>query len=114
MVFCRKSTLLCRQLVRRSMVFSTVQISMPGTSCARASGIASMHAIDIIGVKRTIRPAVKILIGCAHGSICWELAASHGRIPYGNRIRALRFAFSEKHQMATRERRLAEFNGEGE
>ena len=33
-VFCRKSTLLCRQEVRRSIVFSTVQISMPGTSCA--------------------------------------------------------------------------------
>src|SRR3954466_9505086 len=36
MVLIRKSTLLCRQLVRRSMVFSTVQISMPGTSWAAA------------------------------------------------------------------------------
>src|SRR5215510_2587337 len=35
MVFWRKSTLLCKQEVRRSMVFSTVQISMPGTSWAR-------------------------------------------------------------------------------
>jgi hypothetical protein len=29
--------LLCKQDVRRSIAFSTVQISMPGTSCARSS-----------------------------------------------------------------------------
>jgi len=35
----RKLTLLWRQLVRRSMLFSAVQISMPGTSCATACPI---------------------------------------------------------------------------
>src|SRR4051812_49256118 len=49
MVFCRKITLLCRQLVRRSMVFSTVQISMPGTSCAHAAADVRKNAIKIIG-----------------------------------------------------------------
>src|SRR5262249_58806919 len=34
--FCRNSTLLCRQMVRRLRSRSTVQISMPGTSCASA------------------------------------------------------------------------------
>src|ERR1700733_2019344 len=65
MVFCRKSTLLCRQLVRRSMVFSTVQISMPGTSCARASMDIVMHGASTAGVTRMNRPSVEILMPVA-------------------------------------------------
>jgi hypothetical protein len=39
--FWRKSTLLCRQLVLRTMLFSIVQTSIPGTSCAYAVLVAS-------------------------------------------------------------------------
>jgi hypothetical protein len=39
--FWRKSTLLCRQLVLRTMLFSIVQPSTPGTSCAHAVLVAS-------------------------------------------------------------------------
>src|SRR5277367_6782360 len=61
MVFCRKSTLLCRQEVRRSMVFSTVQISMPGTSCActRNAGKQTASAAE---AARAIGPAMEIFI----------------------------------------------------
>src|SRR5665647_2725499 len=60
-VFCRKSTLLCRQLVRRSMVFSTVQISMPGTSCAGAVVDISMQTATATGAAKAMRPIIKIL-----------------------------------------------------
>src|SRR5664280_2037364 len=61
-VFCRKSTLLCRQLVRRSMVFSTVQISMPGTSCAAARPPGNQQGATTIDATRAIRPIMEILI----------------------------------------------------
>src|ERR1700753_1815492 len=67
-VFCRKSTLLCRQEVRRSMVFSTVQISMPGTSCAVAVCSAYVFAAASSDTVRsdlaiTSRAVIKILDG---------------------------------------------------
>src|SRR5580692_11458332 len=65
MVFCRKSTLLCRQLVRRSMVFSTVQISMPGTSCAYVTPDDSSQGSKAADVTRAIRPIIEILIKTA-------------------------------------------------
>src|SRR5450759_4858127 len=61
MVLCRKSTLLCRQEVRRSMVFSTVQISMPGTSCARPSTVTNRQGSNADAAS-AIRPIIKILI----------------------------------------------------
>src|ERR1700692_2690977 len=65
MVFCRKSTLLCRQLVRRSMVFSTEQISMPGTSCARAAADIITHGAGTTDVTSTIRTSVEIFMSVA-------------------------------------------------
>src|SRR5882757_5809002 len=62
MVFCRKSTLLCKQLVRRSMVFSTVQISMPGTSCACVAAGISRQGSRNNDTTRAIRPIIKFLI----------------------------------------------------
>src|SRR5258708_35158012 len=61
MVFCRNSTLLCRQLVRRSMVFSTVQISMPGTSCAWLPVDISMQGVKTTDATQAMRPNMKIL-----------------------------------------------------
>src|SRR5258708_3301902 len=61
MVFCRNSTLLCRQLVRRSMVFSTVQISMPGTSCARTEN-AGKQIARVVEAARAMRPVMEIFI----------------------------------------------------
>jgi hypothetical protein len=55
--------LLCRQLVRRSMVFSTVQISMPGTSWARAPADHSMQCAETTEATRAIRLIMKILTG---------------------------------------------------
>jgi len=61
-VFIRKSTLLCRQLVRRSMVFSAVQISMPGTSWARLSPDISRQGVKTKDAVSAIRPIINILI----------------------------------------------------
>jgi hypothetical protein len=47
------------------MVFSTVQISMPGTSCAGASAGVSTQAVTITDPTRAIRPIIKILIQLA-------------------------------------------------
>jgi hypothetical protein len=44
------------------MVFSTVQISMPGTSCARATVFVSAQTQKSTDATRAIRPIIKILI----------------------------------------------------
>jgi hypothetical protein len=44
------------------MVFSTVQISMPGTSWARVSAEVSMQVSNATDAGRAIRPVIKILI----------------------------------------------------
>jgi hypothetical protein len=41
------------------MVFSTVQISMPGTSCARAVADVSTHGAIATDATRAIRPIIK-------------------------------------------------------
>jgi hypothetical protein len=54
--------LLCRQEVRRSMVFSAVQISMPGMSCAKAPGAKKQGEIIIIAAheSRTIMSSPRL------------------------------------------------------
>jgi hypothetical protein len=44
------------------MVFSTVQISMPGTSCARAAADIITHGADATEVTSTIRTSVEIFM----------------------------------------------------
>ena len=58
-----KSTLLCRQLVRRSGLFDR-EISMPGTSWANAPPGTSMQP-TAMNVTKTIRPAMKIPSVCS-------------------------------------------------
>src|SRR5665213_1194887 len=93
MVFCRNSTLLCRQEVRRSMVFSAVQISMPGTSCARVG--AGVSTPDIASastsvIAATIRPILKTFILVIFATVnllraCDYRQASAGRARYHSR-----------------------------
>jgi hypothetical protein len=47
------------------MVFSTVQISMPGTSWASALADISTLAISDKATTKTIRPIIGTLIDCA-------------------------------------------------
>jgi hypothetical protein len=47
------------------MVFSTVQISMPGTSCAPALPDISTPGNSDIDATQTIRPIIGVLIDCA-------------------------------------------------
>src|ERR1700721_2667214 len=47
------------------MVFSTVQISMPGTSCARAVADIARQGASSRGVTRAIRPSLEIFMRVA-------------------------------------------------
>src|SRR5262244_38652 len=55
MLFWRKSTLLCKQDVRRSIAFSTVQISIPGISCARSSGGIAVTTVNANAEMKQLR-----------------------------------------------------------
>src|ERR1700682_6527790 len=130
-VFCRKSTLLCRQLVRRSMVFSTVQISMPGTSCAWA--FADRQGVSSAETTKTVRPIIKssfkkafITANCSkppgdtrdttlipHSGAVVSLIAGMNFWPRHSN-RRLQAPVMENDHMATREKRMAQFDGNGE
>src|SRR4029077_20074828 len=95
MVFCRKSTLLCRQEVRRSMVFSTVQISMPGTSCARTCPPDAITKSNVATHIESFRPGMQvphktsITANCADRARSREdtILAPHSRVELGRFLR---------------------------
>src|SRR5690349_23807772 len=89
MVFCRKSTLLCRQEVRRSMVFSTVQISMPGTSWACPAFANNMNVAQAAMAAIRIRPFMKLLIVKCRSRQFARLKHAPAQIPHSYRIHRL-------------------------
>jgi hypothetical protein len=60
------------------MVFSTVQISMPGTSCARSGAIASVASSNITTQALAFRNGMQVPRQNDHGNVRFLRAAAEG------------------------------------
>jgi hypothetical protein len=71
------------------MVFSTVQISMPGTSCAVARADISRQGAITIDATRAIRPIIESLMQGALATVnLLRAECETPKISHGNLIRA--------------------------